>query len=80
MQFNIGIENPVRFSNKVDVRYMHCWSFAYKQSRNGQQWMQNARDRERFHRYIQKCSVELNKVLTQSHRDRKYKELYDVNQ
>lgn len=47
------MKKQVRFAEKlVAVKIMYVWPFAYRTARNGDSWMQLARDRDRFNRRI----------------------------
>ena len=52
----------VTFSDKITIHNMVYWSFAYRNARKGK-WEENARDRERFSRRIDKTSLILLPVL-----------------
>lgn len=52
----------VQFSEDVKIHYIYHWSYAHRTARHGN-WMQDARDRERFRMKILRYAQIINPVL-----------------
>lgn len=53
----------VQFSETLEINQMFAWSFAYKKSRDGMQWIHCAVDRERFKARILQIECVLKPIL-----------------
>lgn len=56
---------------------MRVWSFAAREARKGK-WEQFVRDRDRFSNRIKFLAQYLNPILSQTHRDKIYKERFQA--
>lgn len=73
-------EKRVRFDeSKNKVHNMHCWIFAYRQSRTGA-WETAARDRFRFEKRVRELEDKLTIVTHTENRSRVYKERFCENE
>lgn len=45
----------VRFNDKVEIHYLYCWNYAYRQARKGE-WEKAYLDRLRFQKRIEELS------------------------
>lgn len=69
------MEKAVKFSQKITIQYMYCWTFAYRAARK-RYWEEKALDRARFERRIEKIAKIIEPVLKDVHRFKMYKERF----
>ena len=62
--------SKVTFNDKVILRRLIVWEYAYRSARGGQEWEQLARDNSRFKRRIDRMEPILNPILDNIHREK----------
>ena len=62
--------SKVTFNDKVILRRLIFWEYAYRSARGGQEWEQLARDNSRFKRRIDRMEPILNPILDNIHREK----------
>lgn len=66
----------VKFNEIIEYHTMYTWTFAYRESRRGNDWQRYAIDRFRFRDRIIMVEVFISNIFSSEHRKRIYEQRY----